>query len=294
MKVALQLGESLKFTYDEKKLIKETSDPILLVGAGVQSARSDRSGLQILRQATNLSPSSPVTWAALAYHELKIFPYESDGIVDFETIKNDITKFEEMDPSNSIPLFLKAYLFFKNDEIDKALNILKSVKSKNKTITYEIDIRKSLIEAAEYVGYPSYTSHAYAFSYFQGSTFLMSDLVRDILEVVPEDKELLEIFYQLGKQLEQQAKLDIEIMTALVIQSSCLTGLGFNENDIQITELIQTSTDLRKYSKKLSSLSMRKVSEARWIRFIDESFFLGEREARGNLIKDLEAIEVIN
>ncbi len=290
---ALQLRDSLQFTDGEKQMIQKTNDPNLLVGAGIQSARSDRGGLELLQQATELSPSSPITWASLVYHEMKIFLYEKDRIIDFESIKKDITRFEEVDPGNSIPLLLKAFLFFKNNEIDKALDLIKSAKTKSKTATYVIDIRRALIDAAEYVGYSSYTSRAYA-NGFGASTFFMVVLIKDILENLPEDKALMEIFFEFGKQLEQQAKLNIEMMVALVIQSLCLDGLGYDENDVQIKELIQKRTDLRKYVEKLSSIPMNQIPEARWVRFFDESFSLGEQQALKNLFKEHEGIEVIN
>jgi len=197
----LQLRNSLYFTDGEKQMIQETNDPNLLVGAGIQSARSDRMGLKLLHQATELSPSSPVTWASLAYHEMEIFVYEKDRIVNFESIKRDIAGFEEVDPNNSIPLLLKAFLLLKNNQTDKAADVIKSSKTKSKMATYQIDIRRTLIDAAEYVHYSKYASRAYAFG-FGASPLFMVMLARDILHGLPEDKALIENFFEFGKKLE--------------------------------------------------------------------------------------------
>ncbi len=286
MKDLLKLRDSLRFTDVEKQMVQKSNNPTLLVGAGTQSARSDRSGLELLRQATELTPSLPIAWAALTYHEMEIFLYEKDGIVDSTQIKKDITRFEEVDPTNSIPLLMKAFLLFKNNEIEKALDLIKSAKGKSKTATYEIDIRRALINAAQFVGYSSYTSRAYAFGFGATSTFFMHVLINDILDGLPEDKPLMEIFLEFGKKLEQQAKLNIEIMVAIITQLRCLHGLGYVENDAQIKELIQKRTDIRKYySEKSSSLRLKQIPEARWIRFIDESFSVSEQQALTNLLK---------
>lgn len=293
LKDVIDLQESLKFTNDEKQLIKKTKEPVLLIGAGVQSARSDTSGLEMLRKATEVAPYSPLTWASLAYHEIDIFLYEDDKIVDYESIKKDLTSFGEADLENSIPFFLKAFLYFKNGEIDNAVDLIKKAKDKSKTVTYELDIRRALIDAAVYVGYPNYTSKSYAIG-FDASTSLMVVLVKDIVEAFPKNKELLEIFLEFGKKLEQQAKLNIEIMSALVIQSQCLHGLGYDEDDIQIKELVQKGAEIREYTIRSFPIPLTQISEARWVLYFDELFSLGELRALKNLDKEYEVIKIEN
>jgi hypothetical protein len=74
----------------------------------------------------------------------------------------------------------------------------------------------SLINAAEFVGYSSYTSCAYAFGFGAASTFFMVVLINDILDGLPKDKSHMEIFLEFGRKLEQQAKLNTEMMSAII------------------------------------------------------------------------------
>jgi hypothetical protein len=249
-----------------------------MVGAGFQARRSNPKGIELLRTATIKSPNDPVAWAALIYKEIDVDKYGEEIIIDIDDILYDIDKFEKIDSDNGLPLFFRSIIYLRQNKKQDVRNELIRSTQKASFRTYDTEIRNYLIMAAESIGYSRFTARSYAFIIRIGilsfSEFSQSSTDEGLI-----DKDAATELLEIGKRIEHQSKLNIELVIAFSLQSTSKAILGKVDTDNKYKEKWDA---LRKYP----DLRNKSIPETRWVQFFNEALEYNEWTAFDKLYEE--------
>ena len=256
-----------------------------LVGAGTQAHLYDPLGRVLLAHACELSPSSPLVWAALAYRDMSLL---QNQIGRFEPIAEDlitaIDRWRALEPKNSAPLYLEASFQCLRTNAAAAKRLMEESDIKERFETYSLPIQKCVIESMESAGRSKFVARMYAMGQIVG-VVEWSKLGKCILAENSEDQHAIRSCFLLGARVGE-GKSFLEQLIGDSIQTKAmekLTGADFTAEGTRISE---RKARIKRATAYANSLHARNISEERWVRFLDMCFERGEMSAVESMAAD--------
>jgi len=280
--------DSASFTDDDVEIIKKRGIPVELIGAGYTIQPPDQTGLEMIRMAKDIEPTNPVAWAALLYKELELFGDGSSPVIEDAVIQGDLDEFEKVDTNNSLPVFLRAYLYSVTNDLSKASEEMKNASQKKVFSSHVLEIKRYAIEAGESVGHSPLAARMLAINGYWQNLFLFFKLADSLLEYELADRETIEACFDMGKQIEKEGKAIIEQLVGMAIQSRSLLRLTGNKESEELKSIEERQDIILDIHNMSKQIDFEQVKENRLIRFYDDMYTLGEGEAIKRLYSELK------
>lgn len=247
-----------------------------MIGAGLQGQLDGIVDMELLERATQLSPTNPVAWAALAYRSVDLL---ANRVIAPQTTAARFEKSVEMlrtlVPSNSVPLYLQAAFECLQTNVATAKQITLQASRTEGFETYETPLKLCIVRALESVGYSKYSARIVASGNSVG-VVSWAKLSKAILAADPSDEEARACLV-LGSRVGG-GKSFLDQLVGDSIQTKA-AGKMRVEFGAEAARLAEKKESLKRATRYLDSSRTRKVTKAQWVEYYDRCFDSGEMEA---------------
>jgi hypothetical protein len=282
----LRVMKQAEFTSKEMEQISERGVVKEILGAATQAPFLNEMKLPLLKRATELSPSDPLPWMALASHHLSLLQNKITEHGSAQKFKVAIERAIALRPDNAFPGYLKAFGIGLSGDIAGARQQFLSAAQKPEFVTLEAELRQCVIAAAEVQAYSKYTARMMALGQTHDALFLLP-LSRMMLTNSASDERVSKACLHMGQQLETSSRLFIETLVAFHIEreawkhsNAALRVKANEEIDIKKKRITNAVVFLR-------SSAVKKLGERRMVQYLDTVFNKTEIEATEALASEL-------
>lgn len=255
-----------------------------LVGAGTQAHFNDPLGRVLLARAAQQSPADPVVWAALAYRDMSLLQNQA---ATFETIADELTMaintWRSLEPTNAAPCYIEAAFQCLRTNVAAAKQLMAEADRKEAFDTCSLAIRKRVIQAMESAGRSKYTARMCAMGQILG-VVVWSKLSKTML-AENADQQTIRTCFVLGGRVGTGRSF-LEQLIGDSIQTKAIEKLTGADFAAEKSSIAQRKARIRRATTYITSLHTRKISEIRWVHFLDICFDEGEMTAVESLAAD--------
>jgi hypothetical protein len=250
-----------------------------LVGAGTQAHVNDPLGRELLIEATKRSPRWPVGWAALAYRDMSLVAnqYQSREAVGDE-LTNAIKRWRSLEPTNAAPVYLAAEFECLARNVGAAKRLMVEADQKEGFETYTVAIQKCVMRAMETEGRSKYVARMCAMGQVTGVVG-WSKLSKTILANSSADEQAVQSCFVWGARVGR-GKSFLEQLVGDSIQARAMEQLhrpNFAAEEERIANRKARIKRAMSYTRSLEGGG--RISEERWVHFLDLCFDRGEMPA---------------
>jgi len=285
MDAQVEVFSAAQLSNDELQTILSRGKAEELIGAGIQAPIKDFQGTALLVRSTEVSSTNPVAWAALAYRNYSLLANKSG---DFRStaaqLAKAIEKLQSIDASNSMPLYLEAAFQCLQTNYGAARQSLLKSAEAIEFENYVTAMKKCVIVANESVGYPKYTARTVAIGN-DHAFVVVAALNKAILRKFPDDEAVAHACLVLG-QRESNGRSFLQELVGNSIQLNAIEKLPGRDFTTTKEAIAARKARIKLAVEYLNRLKTGNVSEARWVKYFDESIEKGEMTAVGSLASD--------
>jgi hypothetical protein len=269
----MALIEATKFTSEELQKIRNSGDVRLLVGAGAKIGRDNSLERELLLLAAARAPDDPVPPAALAYRQVS--EWSTVNTKESEILDN-LKRWRQLEPENSVPWYLEAALYARQDKFDDAARALAEASGYPKFNSHCATLRRYTVAAAEFVGYPKYTARYHALGYAGEMEFSL--LGRQCLAWAGANEQVAKDCLLLGKRLEAESALFIGELIGFSVQKQALKKLPQEATEAELKRIEDRRKYIAETCERLRSLE-KIAPEKRQVAYLDDAFATSEAKA---------------
>lgn len=261
----------------ELKRILGGTNAEAMVGAGLQGPLDGTVDLELLARATQMCPTNPVPWAALAYRSLGLV---ANRVIDAQTAGDQFGKSVEalgkLAPSNSVPLYLQAAFEGLRTNVAAAKQLIVQASQREGFETYETPLKLCVVRALESVGYSKFTARIVASGNSAGVVG-WSRLSKAILAADPSEEETRACL-GLGTRVGG-GKSCLEQLVGDSMETKAAEKLKGAEFGTEARRIAERKLSIKRAVRYLDSARTRRVTESQWVDYYDRCFESGELEA---------------
>jgi hypothetical protein len=252
------------------------TNALAMIGAGLQGRLDDSQDMALLERATSLSATNSVAWAALAYRSLELMENRTgDTLSVGKKFSRAVESLMALAPSNSVPFYLKAAGDCLETNVADAKELIVKASGIGGFETYEIPLKRCIVQALEETGYSKFTGRIVASGNTPGIV-AWSKLNKAILAADPSNEEVrgcLALGARVGRGSSCVAQL-----VGDSIQMKAMEKLQTSEF-VTKKRLIAERRDLIKRAARYLDSARGRMAEALWIQYYDRCFESGEMDA---------------
>ena len=248
-----------------------------MIGAGLQGRLDDHQDMALLERATKLSATNSVAWAALAYRSLELMENQTGDIQSTgKKFRKAVEALMALSPSNSVPFYLKAAGECLETNVADAKKLIVKSCGIAGFETYEIPLKRCIVQALEEAGYSKFTARIVASGNTPGIV-AWSKLNKAILAADPSSEEVQGCL-ALGARVGRGASCVAQLVGDS-IQMKAMEKLDKPEFVTEKKLIAEKRDRIKRAARYLDSARSRNVAEALWIQYYDMCFESSEMDA---------------
>jgi hypothetical protein len=271
----------------EVKVILGGTNAEAMIGAALQGRLEGTVDMELLERATQVCPTNPVAWAALAYRSIDLL---ANRVVAPQTAGDEVGKSVEalrrLAPSNSVPFYLQAGFECLRTNVATAKDLTVQASRWEGFETYETPLKLCIVRALESAGYSKFSARIVASGNSAG-VVCWSKLSKAVLAADPSDDEVRACLV-LGARVGGGRSF-LDQLVGDSIQRKAAEKLRGVEFGAEARRIAERKESIKRATRYLDSARTREVTETQWVEYYDRCFDSGEMEAIQALAREMGA-----